>query len=88
MFTQDTQKEIEIDALEFGYNQMYLEEINKLKEENRSKDEKIKADNIVNIKNIMHNFNVDFDSAFSTLNIDSSLKEEYRKLIEEKTLSR
>ena len=33
MFTQDAQKEIEINGLEFGYNQMYLEEIEKLKNE-------------------------------------------------------
>ena len=95
MFRQDAQKEIEIDALEFGYNQMYLEEINKLKEENRSKeealaakDEKNKADNIATLKGMMAAFNVDFDRAFTVSGFDSSLKEEYRKLVEEKTLFR
>ena len=93
MFTQDAQKEIEINGLEFGYNQMYLEEIEKLKKENQSKDEKIKAllvedekikaDNIATLKGIMLDFNLDFDKAFSVSRFDPSLKEEYRKLIEE-----
>lgn len=88
MFTQDAQKEIEINGLEFGYNQMHLEEIEKLKEENQSKDEKIKADNIATLKGMMQELNLDFDRAFDIARFDSSLKEEYRKLIEEKTLSR
>ena len=75
MFTQDAQKEIEINGLEFGYNQMYLEEIEKLKvklkEESQSreeavaaKDEKIKADNIATLKGMMQELNLDFDRAF------------------------
>lgn len=77
MFTQDTQKEIEINALEFGYNQMYLEEIKELKEKN-------KAENIVTLKGMMKAFNVDFDTAFTVSGFDSSLKEEYRRLVEGK----
>ena len=94
MFTQDAHKEIEINGLEFGYNQMYLEEIEKLKKENQSKDEKIKAllvkdkkikaDNIATLKGMMRELNLDFDRAFAIARYDVSLKEEYRKLIEEK----
>ena len=94
MFTQDTQKEIEINGLEFGYNQMYLEEIEKLKvklkEESQSreeaiaaKDEKIKADNIATLKGMMRELNLDFDRAFEIARYDVSLKEEYRRLVEE-----
>ena len=83
MFTQDAQKEIEINGLEFGYNQMYLEEIEKLKKENQSKDEKIKADNIATLKGMMRELNLDFDRAFEIARYDVSLKEEYRRLVEE-----
>lgn len=93
MFTQDAQKEIEINGLEFGYNQMYLEEIEKLKKENQSKDEKIKAllvkdekikaDNIATLKGMMQELNLDFDRAFEIARYDVSLKEEYRRLVEE-----
>ena len=93
MFTQDAQKEIEINGLEFGYNQMYLEEIEKLKKENQSKDEKIKAllvedekikaDNIATLKGMLQELNLDFDRAFEIARYDVSLKEEYRRLVEE-----
>lgn len=83
MFTQDAQKEIEINGLEFGYNQMYLEEIEKLKKENQSKDEKIKTDNIATLKGMMQELNLDFDRAFEIARYDVSLKEEYRRLVEE-----
>ena len=83
MFTQDAQKEIEINGLEFEYNQMHLEEIEKLKEENQSKDEKIKADNIATLKGMMQELNLDFDRAFEIARYDVSLKEEYRRLVEE-----
>lgn len=83
MFTQDAQKEIEINGLEFEYNQMYLEEIEKLKEENQSKDEKIKADNITTLKGMLQELNLDFDRAFEIARYDVSLKEEYRRLVEE-----
>ena len=83
MFTQDAQKEIEINGLEFDYNQMYLEEIEKLKEENQPKDEKIKADNIATLKGMMQELNLDFDRAFEIARYDVSLKEEYRRLVEE-----
>ena len=94
MFTQDAQKEIEINGLELGYNQMYLEEIEKLKvklkEESQSreeaiaaKDEKIKADNIATLKGMMQELNLDFDRAFEIARYDVSLKEEYRRLVEE-----
>lgn len=94
MFTQDAQKEIEINGLEFGYNQMYLEEIEKLKlklkEESQSKeeaivakDEKIKTDNAARIKRLMYKHHEDFDTVFSDFDLDPSLKEEYRRLVEE-----
>ena len=83
MFTQDAQKEIEINGLEFGYNQMYLEEIEKLKKENQSKDEKNKADNIATLKGMMQELNLDFDRAFEIARYDVSLKEEYHRLVEE-----
>ena len=70
------------------FNRQASRKIKRLEDEIKTKDEKNKADNIANIKNIMHNFNADFDSTFSTLSIDPSLKEEYRRLVEEKTLSR
>lgn len=53
-----------------------------------AKDEKIKTDNIATLKGMMAAFNVDFDSAFAASGFDISLKEEYRRLVEEKTLSR
>ena len=53
-----------------------------------AKDEKTKADNIATLKGMMAAFNVDFDSAFAASGFDISLKEEYRRLVEEKTLSR
>ena len=93
MFTQDSQKEMEINGLEFDYNQMHLEEIEKLKEENQSndekikallvKDEKIKADNIATLKGMLQELNLDFDRAFEIARYDVSLKEEYRRLVEE-----
>ena len=94
MFTQDAQKEIEINGLEFGYNQMYLEEIEKLKvklkEESQSreeaiaaKDENIKTDNAARIKRLMHKHHEDFDTVFSDFDLDPYLKEEYRRLVEE-----
>ena len=94
MFTQDAQKEIEINGLELGYNQMYLEEIEKLKvklkEESQSreeaiaaKDEKIKTDNATRIKRLMHKHHEDFYTVFSDFDLDPSLKEEYRRLVEE-----
>ena len=45
----------------------------------QSKDEII----ITTLKAIMLNMNLDFDHAFAIAEIDPSLKEEYRKLIEE-----
>ena len=53
-----------------------------------AKDEKIKTDSIATLKGMMAAFNVDFDSAFAASGFDISLKEEYRRLVEEKTLSR
>ena len=57
--------------------------IEKLKKENQSKDEKIKADNIATLKGIMQELNLDFDRAFEIARYDVSLKEEYRRLVEE-----
>ena len=54
----------------------------------KAKDEKIRTDNITTLKGMMAAFNVDFDSAFAASGFDISLKEEYRRLVEEKTLSR
>ena len=53
-----------------------------------AKDEKTKADNIATLKGMMAAFNVEFDTAFTVSGFDISLKEEYRRLVEEKTLSR
>ena len=49
-----------------------------------TKDEKIKTDNIATLKGMMAAFNVEFDTAFTVSGFDSSLKEEYRRLVEEK----
>ena len=49
-----------------------------------AKDEKIKTDNIATLKGMMAAFNVDFDTAFTASRFESSLKEEYRRLVEEK----
>ena len=49
-----------------------------------AKDEKIKTDNIATLKGMMAAFNVDFDTAFTASRFDPSLKEEYRRMVEEK----
>ena len=59
------------------------EQLKSKDEQLRAKDEKVKADNIATLKGIMLDLNVDFDKAFSVSRFDPSLKEEYRKLIEE-----
>lgn len=87
-FQKEAQEEVKMNGTSSFFNRQASRKIKRLEDEIKTKDEKNKADNIANIKNIMHNFNADFDSAFSTLSIDPSLKEEYRRLVEEKTLSR
>ena len=55
-------------------------------EQLRAKDEELIAKDeiiITTLKAIMVNMNLDFDHAFAIAEIDPSLKEEYRKLIEE-----
>ena len=49
----------------------------------RAIGEKVKTDNIATLKGVMLDLNLDFDKAFSISRLDPSLKEEYRKLIEE-----
>ena len=70
------------------YREEDAKEIKRVEDELATKDEKIKADNIVTLKGMMAAFNVNFDKAFDIARFDSSLKEEYRRLVEEKTLSR
>ena len=83
-FQKEAQEEVKMNGTSSFFNRQASRKIKRLEDEIKTKDEKNKADNIANIKNIMHNFNADFDSAFSTLSIDPSLKEEYRILVEEK----
>ena len=83
-FQKEAQEEVKMNGTSSFFNRQASRKIKRLEDEIKTKDEKNKADNIANIKNIMHNFNADFDSEFSTLSIDPSLKEEYRILVEEK----
>lgn len=70
------------------YREEDAKEIKRVEDELATKDEKTKADNIATLKGMMAAFNVEFDSAFAASGFDISLKEEYRRLVEEKTLSR
>ena len=70
------------------FNRQANKKIKRLEDGLKAKDEKIKTDNIATLKGMMAAFNVDFDSAFAASGFDISLKEEYRRLVEEKTLSR
>lgn len=68
-------------------------EIKSMGDQLQSKDEQLLAKDeqliakdeiiITTLKAIMVNMNLDFDHAFAIAEIDPSLKEEYRKLIEE-----
>ena len=66
------------------FNRQANRKIKRLEDELATKDEKIKADNIATLKGMMAAFNVDFDTAFSVSGFNPSLKEEYRRLVEEK----
>ena len=70
------------------FNRQASKKIKSLEDEIKAKDEKIKTDNIATLKGMMAAFNVNFDTAFDIAGFDSSLKEEYRILVEEKTISR
>lgn len=83
-FSEKTKEEIKVNGLAEFYREEDAKEIKRLQDELSTKDEKIKADNIATLKGMMAAFNVDFDTAFTVSGFDTSLKEEYRKLVEEK----
>ena len=66
------------------FNRQANKKIKRLEDGVKAKDEKIKTDNIATLKGMMTAFNVDFDTAFTASRFESSLKEEYRRLVEEK----
>ena len=66
------------------FNRQASKKIKILEDEIKTKDEKIRTDNIATLKGMMAAFNVDFDTAFTASRFESSLKEEYRRLVEEK----
>ena len=66
------------------FNRQASKKIKILEDEIKTKDEKIRTDNIATLKGMMAAFNVDFDTAFTASRFDPSLKEEYRRLVEEK----
>ena len=66
------------------FNRQASKKIKILEDEIKAKDEKIRTDNITTLKGMMTAFNVDFDTAFTASRFDPSLKEEYRRLVEEK----
>ena len=65
------------------FNRQANKKIKRLEDGVKAKDEKIKTDNIATLKGMMAAFNVDFDTAFDIARFDSSLKEEYRRLVKE-----
>ena len=97
-FRQKAREEMIVNGLAEFYREVDSKEINRLKDEVKTKeealvakeealaakDEQIKADNIATLKGMMQELNLDFDRAFAIARYDVSLKEEYRKLIEEK----
>ena len=66
------------------FNRQASNKIKILEDEIKAKDEKIRTDNIATLKGTMQAFNVGFDTAFTASRFDPSLKEEYRRLVEEK----
>ena len=73
------------------FNRQASKKIKILEDEIKAKDEalgtvyeKIRTVNIATLKGMMAAFNVEFDTAFTVSGFDSSLKEEYRRLVEEK----
>ena len=65
------------------FNRQASKKIKILEDEIKTKDEKIRTDNIATLKGMMAAFNVDFDTAFTASRFDPSLKEEYRRMVEE-----
>ena len=65
------------------FNRQASKKIKILEDEIKAKDEKIRTDNIATFKGMMTAFNVDFDTAFTASRFDPSLKEEYRRMVEE-----
>ena len=65
------------------FNRQASKKIKILEDEIKTKDEKIRTDNIAILKGMMAAFNVDFDTAFTASRFDPSLKEEYRRMVEE-----
>lgn len=96
-FRERAQEEIKMNGLREFYADADAKKIRALEAEIQSKDEvirakdeviraigeKVKTDNIATLKGVMLDLNLDFDKAFSISRLDPSLKEEYRKLIEE-----
>ena len=78
-FREKAQEEIKMNGLREFYADADAKKIKALEAQLQSKDEII----ITTLKAIMLNMNLDFDHAFAIAEIDPSLKEEYRKLIEE-----
>ena len=78
-FSEKAQEEIKMNGLREFYADADAKKIKALEAQLQSKDEII----ITTLKAIMLNMNLDFDHAFAIAEIDPSLKEEYRKLIEE-----
>ena len=65
------------------FNRQASKKIKILEDEIKAKDEKIRTDNIATLIGMMAAFNVDFDTAFTASRFDPSLKEEYRRMVEE-----
>ena len=78
-FREKAQEEIKMNGLREFYADADAKKIKALEAQLQSKDEII----ITTLKAIMLNMNLDFEHAFAIAEIDPSLKEEYRKLIEE-----
>ena len=85
-FREKAQEEIKMNGLREFYADADAKKIKALEAQLQSKDEEIRVKDeiiITTLKAIMLNMNLDFDHAFAIAEIDPSLKEEYRKLIEE-----
>ena len=90
-FQKEAQDEVKMNGTSSFFNRQASKKIKILEDEIKAKDEalaakdeKIRTDNIATFKGMMTAFNVDFDTAFTASRFDPSLKEEYRRLVEEK----
>ena len=82
-FQKEAQEEVKMNGTSSFFNRQASKKIKRLEDEIKAKDEKIKTDNIATLKGMMAAFNVDFDTAFTASRFDPSLKEEYRRMVEE-----